>query len=131
MRDQDVPQDANIALGGHRKAVYARGADGNIHIVSSSGWQAEEIVTLQAVDDFKEKAAAAKQACLQNTVSPLMFHMYKQRMDLVLLAQSTGLFQWRIKRHFQPRIFKKLSAALLQRYADALGISVTTLTALD
>jgi hypothetical protein len=44
-------------------------------------------------------------------------------MDLTLLAQSTGLWRWRVSRHLQPAHFAKLSPALLQRYADALGIS--------
>ena len=59
--------------------------------------------------------------------SPLEFHMYDRRMDLALLGQTTGLWRWRIRRHFRPEIFARLKPALLARYADALGLSVDTL----
>ncbi len=45
MLDSEVPQEGNSTLGGHRKAMYARGADGKLHIVQSAGWEVEEIVT--------------------------------------------------------------------------------------
>ena len=38
-------------------------------------------------------------------------------------------FGWRVKRHFKPRVFKKLSAKVLQKYADAFEISVAELKA--
>ena len=46
MLDNEVPQEGNSTLGGHRKAIYARGADGKLHIVQSAGWEVEEIVTM-------------------------------------------------------------------------------------
>jgi hypothetical protein len=51
MLEVDVPQDDNVTLGGHKKAVYARAADGRIQLVESSGWEVEEIVTRQAVEE--------------------------------------------------------------------------------
>ena len=32
MRDNEVPQEGNSTLDGHRKAVYARGDDGKLHL---------------------------------------------------------------------------------------------------
>jgi hypothetical protein len=104
MLDSEVPQEGNSTLAGHRKAVYARGDDGKLHIVQSAGWEVEEIVTRQ-----------------------LEYHMHKARMDVPLLSQVTGLWQWRIRRHFRPDIFAGLSAGLLQRYGDAMGLSVEQL----
>ena len=43
------------------------------------------------------------------------------------MTQATGLWQWRVRRHLRPEIFQQLSPALLQRYADALGLSVAQL----
>ena len=53
--------------------------------------------------------------------------MWTQRMDLALLAQVTGIWQWRIRRHFRPRIFARLTPEVRQCYAQALGLSVEQL----
>lgn len=123
----EVPQDGNVTLGGHRKAVYARGADGKVVVVPTSGWEAEEIVTLQAVDLLKQQADEARARVEAGTASTLEYWMYARRMDLALLAQGTGIWRWRVKRHLRPEHFARLDTALLQRYADALGLSVEQL----
>ncbi len=127
MLDSEVPQEGNSTLGGHRKAMYARGADGKLHIVQSAGWEVEEIVTKQAVDDLLRLTEDARQRVLAGQTSPLEYHMYRVRMDVPLLAQASGIWQWRIRRHFRPAIFARLSPALLATYADAMGLSVEQL----
>lgn len=127
MNDADVPQEGNSTHPGLRKAVYARGSDGQVRLVTSAGWQVEEIVTRQAIEVLETEAEKARQRALQGSASPLEYHMYHCRMDLALLAQATGLWRWRIRRHFRPDVFSKLPAGLLRRYADALGITVDTL----
>ena len=127
MLESEVPQEGNTTLGGHRKALYARGADGKLQIVRSAGWEVEEIVTRQAVEDLDRLAEDARQRVAAGLTSALEYHMHKARMDLPLLAQTTGLWQWRIRRHFRPAIFAGLSPALLQRYAEAMGLSIDQL----
>jgi hypothetical protein len=127
MLESEVPQEGNATLGGHRKALYARGADGKLQIVQSAGWEVEEIVTRQAVEDLNRLAEDARQRVAAGLTSALEYHMHKARMDVPLLAQTTGLWQWRIRRHFRPVIFARLSPALLQRYAEAMGLSVDQL----
>lgn len=127
MLDSEVPQEGNSTLGGHRKAMYARGADGKLHIVQSAGWEVEEIVTRQAVDDLLRLTEDARQRVLAGQTSALEYHMYRVRMDVPLLAQASGIWQWRIRRHFRPDIFRNLSAGLLRRYGDAMGLSVEQL----
>lgn len=131
MQDSEVPQEGNSTLGGHRKAMYARGADGKLHIVQSAGWEVEEIVTKQAVDDLLRLTEDARQRVLAGQTSPLEYHMYRVRMDVPLLAQASGIWQWRIRRHFRPAIFARLSPALLATYADAMGLSVEQLKKAD
>jgi hypothetical protein len=53
--------------------------------------------------------------------------MYRSRMDLALLSQTTGIWRWRVRRHLRPAVFARLSARVLQRYADALGVTVDAL----
>ena len=127
MLESEVPQEGNATLGGHRKALYARGADGKLQIVRSAGWEVEEIVTRQAVEDLDRLAEDARQRVAAGLTSPLEYHMHKARMDVPLLAQTTGLWQWRIRRHFRPAIFARLSTTLLQRYAEAMGLSIDQL----
>ena len=131
MLDSEVPQEGNSTLGGHRKAMYARGADGKLHIVQSAGWEVEEIVTKQAVDDLLRLTENARQRVLAGLTSPLEYHMYRVRMDVPLLAQASGIWQWRIRRHFRPAVFAGLSASLLTTYADAMGMTVDQLKKAD
>lgn len=122
MKVDEVPQEGNYTLGGHRKAVYARDEHGRMVLVSSRGWEVEEIVTDQAIHRIADQAAQAHARVRAGLAAPLEYWMYARRMDLELLAQTTGLWQWRIRRHLQPAHFARLSPRLLQRYADALGL---------
>ena len=131
MRERDVPQEGNAVLEGHRKAVYAVGADGKLKIVASRGWEVEETVTRQAVEDLERRADEAKRRVLAGNASPLEYHMYRARMDVALLAQAVGIWRWRVRRHFRPEVFARLSPELRRRYADALGIDASALERLD
>lgn len=131
MLDSEVPQEGNSTLGGHRKALYARGGDGKLHIVQSAGWEVEEIVTRQAIDDLLRLTEEARQRVLSGQTSALEYHMYRVRMDVPLLSQASGIWQWRIRRHFRPAVFASLSPALLARYADAMGLSIEQLKRAD
>jgi hypothetical protein len=127
MNRDEVPQDGAKAYMGMKKALYAVDADGRYRVVGSSGWEAEEIVLEQAIEEFEALSKAALERGRAGVTSPLEFHMYRRRMDVVLLAQSTGFFRWSVKRHLRPAVFASLSAAKKQRYADALGLSIAEL----
>lgn len=127
MRETEVPQEGNATLAGQRKAVYASGSDGRVHLVTSAGWEVEEIVTRQAVEQFLALEREALARALSGEASPLAFHMYRRRMDEVLLSQATGIWVWRIRRHFRPEVFAKLPPRILRRYAEALGVTLDQL----
>jgi hypothetical protein len=127
MEADNVPQEGNATLGGQRKAVYARDANGRLVIVPSRGWEVEEIVTRQAVEAMAEQAEAARVRVLAGLASPLEYWMHARRMDVALLAQSSGFWQWRVRRHLTPRGFASLSAGQLGRYAQALGLATAEL----
>jgi hypothetical protein len=131
MRERDVPQEGNAILEGHRKAVYAVGEDGRLRLVESRGWEVEETVTQQALDDLERRAREARQRVLAGQRSPLEYHMYRARMDLALLAQATGLWRWRVRRHFRPDVFARLPERLRRRYARALGLEPAALDMID
>ena len=123
----EVPQEGNRTMGGHRRAMYARDADGRIVIVASAGGEVDETVTLQALERIREMTEEARARVQAGISSPLEYWMYAQRLDLPQLSQVTGFWQWRIRRHFKPQRFAKLSNDILQRYADVMGISVEQL----
>ena len=125
-----VPQEGNRTMGGHKRAMYARDKDGRIVIVASRGSEVDETVTLQALELIGEQTEAARQRVAAGLTSPLEYWMYAQRLDLSQLSQVSGFWQWRIRRHFQPQRFSKLSNDILQRYADVMGISVEQLKTL-
>lgn len=127
MREREVPQEGNQSLAGQRKAVYALADDGKLRLVPSCGWEVEEIVTRQAVEELERRAEAARARALAGQASPLEYHMYRARMDLALLSQSSGVWRWRVRRHFKPRAYARLSLALKARYAEALGIPIEAL----
>lgn len=122
-----VPQEGNATLDGLRKAIYARDANGRLVIAPSRGWEAEEIVTSHAVEAFHAQAEAARERVTAGLASPLEYWMYARRMDVTLLSQTSGYWQWRVKRHLQPKGFAKLSPKQLERYAQALGLSLAAL----
>jgi hypothetical protein len=130
MREKDVPQEGNATLAGARKAVYALGEDGKYRAVPSAGWKVEEAVTSMAIAEFEAQAQAALARVRAGQSAPLEYHMYRRRMDVQTLAQSTGLFRWRVRRHLRADVFPRLSPALRARYADALGMTAAELASL-
>jgi hypothetical protein len=123
----DVPQEGNRTMGGHRRAMYARDKNGRIVIVPSRGGEVDETVTLQALDRINELAEEARARVLAGKSSPLEYWMYAQRLDLPQLSQVTGMWQWRIRRHFRPKKFAKLPQRILENYAWVMGITVEQL----
>lgn len=122
-----VPQDNSHTYGGHRKLVYATDECGEYVGVPSSGWEAETIATDSALDLLQQQQAEVWQRAQRGEASALEYYMVYRRMDVALLAQTSGIFQWRIRRHFRPEIYSRLPDSLLKRYGEALGIDIATL----
>jgi len=130
MRPDEVPQENAPLLGGVRKAVYVIDKDGHYLIAQSGGSEAEITVTEEAVAWFGRLTEDARQRALRGETSTLEYHMFRLRMDVPTLAQATGLWRWRVRRHLTPQGFAHLSPALLERYAEALGLSVAQIQSL-
>ena len=119
---KNVPQDNSSTYSNNKKAIYAKNEDGSVGIVGSSGWEAEETATKQALNDLENHASNAYDEVMRGEKSPLYYYMYAIRMDLQVLAESTGFFKWTIKKDFRPEVFTKISSKRLAVYADAMGI---------
>lgn len=127
----NVPQDDSSTYSNNKKAIYAKNEDGSVGVVSSSGWEVEETVTKQALQDLEEHTKEAYCEVKRGEKSPLYYHMYSIRMDLQVLADSTGFFKWTISRDFKPEVFSKISSKRLAIYSDAMGIDEESLKQLQ
>jgi hypothetical protein len=127
MKLSEIPQDKIKTLQGAKKALYAVDDQGNYIQSTTSGWEAEEIVLNQVIDDFGEKARQTVLRVRNNETSPIEYFMYKRWMDPLTLAQVMGLYRWQVKRHFKPAVFKKLNDKTLSEYARIFGVSTEAL----
>jgi hypothetical protein len=127
MKKEDVPQDLG-ALGKITKEVcYATDASGKYTTQLSDGWEVKATALDTAWNDVEERIAAAKQKVLSNQASPILFFMEKALMDIEILAGYTGFWQWQVKRHLKPDVFKDLAESKLQKYADVFNVSLEDL----
>ena len=130
MKKTEVPQDSLPEYGNERRALYAVDDSGRYATAASAGWKADQVVNEQAVDEYRRLAADALERARAGAASPLEFHMYDRRMEVESLAPAAGFWQWRVRRHLKPDVFKRLSREILARYAEAMGLTVDELTRL-
>ncbi len=131
MRTDRVPQDGNTTTyGGGRKLLYAVDGNGRYVGVQSMGWAIEAAATRHALEEIDRQREAALNRVRSGASSPLEYYMYYRRMDLALLAQTSGFWQWRIRRHFRPAVYARLRQRVLVRYSEVLGIDVAALRVL-
>lgn len=127
MRLDEVPQDPDSSYGGHSKLLYAVDEQGRYRGTQSAGWEPESYATQLAVAQLEEQEAQALTEWQSGQASPLKCLMYRYRLDEPALAQITGFWQWRIRRHFRPAIYRRLTSKQLARYAEAFGLDVAEL----
>ena len=85
------------------------------------------MATASALDEIERLKRDAWRRAIAGTTSPLEYYMHCRRMDMALLAQTTGFSRWRIRWHFRPAVYAHVSDGVLLRYAEALGIDAATL----
>lgn len=123
MKKSDIPQDES----NFKDLYYAVDDQGNYTTATSTGWDPKIIALDNAMQDIHERTENAKGRVLSGETSPLEYHMEKNKMDVPLLSSYIGFWQWRVKRHFKPSVFKKLSSKVIKKYADVFDISIEQL----
>ena len=77
------------------------------------------------MDELDQLTEAALTAVKNGEKSVIYYLMFKYRYDLQSLAQTTGFWQWQIKRHFKLEVFETLSEKKLDKYRNAFGGTLT------
>ncbi len=130
MKISEVPQDSKKFKDGAnapKKVMYVTLDDGQYMQTQSVGWEAENLVLEQAWDDIEYQLSEEKKKVRNNEVSPIAYYMIKSRMDIAILASYAGKWQWQVKRHLKPSVFKSLPEKMLQKYAEIFEISIEDL----
>ena len=128
MKKDEVPQDkGNLSKSNMKELVYATDENGSYTTALSTGWEPKTIALSNSIDEINERIAAAKEQVKNGEVSPIVSFMEFSKMDISVLSSYVGMWQWRVKRHFKPTVFAKLSDKILQKYAETFNISVEEL----
>jgi len=128
MKAKEVPQELSSMAEGNRRACYAEDEHGKYVVVQSKGWSVEDIVNAQANAEIDRVVEEARVEAFEGKASPLKYHMLRCQMTPGLLASTAGFWRFQVKRHFASKVFAALSPAILERYANALNITVAELT---
>lgn len=132
MKKQDLPQDeSNLKSANMTEVLYVTDENDNYTTANSIGWEAKKAALEESLELIHERIEEARKEVANNTVSPIIYFMELNKMDLGVLSSYVGMWQWRVKRHTKPKIFKTLSETVLKKYADAFGISVDELKNFD
>ena len=125
MKKEEVPQDkGNLSNKNMKELVYATDEKGNYTTALSTGWEPKTIALSNSIDEISERVAIAKAQVKNNEASPIVYFMEFCRMDVGILSSYVGIWQWRVKRHFKPKVFAKLNDKILQKYAETFDISI-------
>ncbi|MEG1590496.1 hypothetical protein [Chryseobacterium sp.] len=128
MKKQDLPQDeSNLQSANMTEVLYVTDENDNYTTANSIGWDAKKAALEESMELINERIEEAKQNVANNLVSPIIYFMELNKMDVQVLAAYVNMWQWTVKRHAKPKIFKKLSDSTLKKYADAFEISVEEL----
>ena len=128
MKKNEVPQDkSNLASANFRELCYAIDENGKYTTENSSGWEPKTIALSNAIDEINKRIEDAKNRMESGETSPIEYYMELNKMDIGILASYVGMWKWTVKRHFNPKVFKKLNQRTLQKYADVFEISIDDL----
>jgi hypothetical protein len=128
MKKEEVPQDeGNLSKSNMKELIYATDEKGNYTTTLSTGWEPKTIALTNSIEEINERIAIAKSQVKNGEASPIVYFMELEKMDPVILASYVGMWKWRVKRHFKPKVFEGLSDRILQKYAAAFNISIADL----
>ena len=126
MLKKNVPQDGGILDRWH-EISYAIDDDGRYVLAPSVGWEPANIANKQAWELISKQVADVIKRIQAQDLSPLAYYMVKNQMDINLLAKYVRLSRWRVRRHLNPSVFRRLKTSILERYAKIFNVSAEQL----
>ena len=120
-----VYKDKNY--GQHREILYSYDEKGNFQKTVGYHGEPDRVVLQQSWDLFNDRTEEARQKVLAGKVSPIVYYMEKILADPLGLSMMAGIAFWKVKLHFKPVFFKRLSDKTLAKYAEAFNITVDQL----
>jgi hypothetical protein len=90
-----------------------------------------QTIIKQSWDAAEDRLEEVRAKVLAGKVSPIAYYMEKVLMEVPMLAAYMEIPKWRVKWHLRPGAFKRLSPAMLQKYASVLEITPGELTNID
>ncbi len=126
MKKINVPQENNSTLNGQKKVMYGTDDKGEFKRINYAS-SVEEFATITAVEEYIELEKECLDDIKNDIASPIKYYMYKNRMDLPTLSSAVDMFSFRVKRHLQMKIFRKLNDKIIQKYADTFSIKIEDL----
>ncbi len=126
MDKKNVPQDRGV-VEKLSLVFYAVDESGKYVKEQSAGWEPVTIAHEQAFEAMEERLALVGERVKKGELSPIAYYMEKNLMDAKMLSDYIGISRWRVKRHLDPRVFRRLSSPLLERYAKVFGITARQL----
>ena len=132
MKTEEVPQDMQFFKDNViRDVMYAVDEDGHYTTVLSDGWSVKNDALNAVWDDIREQCEVIRQQVLTKEVSPLAYHMKKSLQSISFLSTYAEIPKRKIRKHLRYDEFIKLDEEILQKYADALRITVEELKRVD
>lgn len=127
MKKEEVPQDPSPLDKFTKEVCYAVNEQGEYVTALSRGWQVKADALGITWQDVEARVQEAKRKIESGEASPILFFMEINMMDIAIVSAYTGFWQWTIRRHLKPSVFKNLSDKKLQQYAEVFDVSVNEL----
>src|SRR5690554_2780075 len=120
MKKEEVPQDkSSLESSNFKELCYAVDEKGNYTTANSTGWTPKTIALDNAIEVINERIEDAKTRMLAGKTSPVEYYMELHKMDVGILAGYVGFWSCKVRNHFKPSAFKRLSQKNLEKYAAA------------
>ncbi len=127
MKKEEIPQDPSPLDNFTKEVCYAVNEKGEYTTGLSRGWQVKADALGITWQEAEARTANAHEKVRNSEASPILFFMELNLMDVAIVSAYTGFWQWTVKRHLKPRVFKNLSDKKLMKYAEAFDVSVEEL----
>ena len=127
MADESNPVYKDPRYGQSRELFYSYNQDGTFEKKVGYHGETTRLILQQAWDLFNDRIEEARQKVKAGKVSPIVYYMEKILADPLNLSMMAGIPLWKVKLHFKPAFFKRLSEKTLNKYAEAFNITVEQL----